>query len=184
MTYIITICAVALLLAVSLYLADKEQTRGRADGAMKALNIIEADFKPVEEPEPAPRPARESQTWRDSQIREYVKATNEQVYISPRLEKVMRRYAEQLRQVKKWEHYAAYAKKARTRKKYKNRLREYYSKEPAFRPVGIDSGHGIDSTAGAWWLLAPSPGEMSAYSLKSELNGLTFLPPVFWSYPE
>lgn len=184
MTSIIMICALALLLAFSLYLAAKEQAKGRAEGAMKTLNIMEADFRPVAEPEPAPRPARRSQTWEDSPSREIVKKTNEQFYISPSLEKVVRRYAEQLRRVKKWEHYAAHAKKARTRKKYRNRLREYYSREPAFRPAGLNSGHGIDSTAGGWWLRTPSPGEASSYPPISMLNGLILLPPVLWNYPD
>lgn len=174
MTYIITICAIVLLLAFSIYLAAKTQAEGRAEGAMKRLHIMEADFRPVAEPEPAPRPARRLQTWEDSPSREIVKKTNEQFYISPSLEKVVRRYAEQLRRVKKWEHYATHAKKARTRKKYRNRLREYYSREPAFRPAGLYSGHGINSTSGVWWLRTPGPG-VAAYSAPPSKMGGFFI---------
>lgn len=192
MTYIIIICAVALLLALSLYLAAKEQTKGRGEGALKTLDIMEADFEPVAEPEPA-RPARTfrlaytgpaqppswnnydtpKMTGRETKNVGRYTATFEGVYITPGLERAMRRYAEQLRRVKKWEHYAAHAKKARTRKKYRNRLREYYSREPAFRPAGLYSGHGINSTSGVQWLRTPGPG-VAAYSVPpSKMGGFS-----------
>ena len=165
MTFIITICAAVLLIAFSLYLAAEETT----GSVLEELKAMEADYVPLKETAPAARPARKSETWRDSPSRSIL--SHEASCISPSLKRAINKYAEQLRRVKKWEHYAAHAKKARTRKKYRNRLREYYSKEPAFRPWGLDSGRGIDSTAGGWWLRSPGPGAVAFNTAPSKMGG-------------
>lgn len=172
MTFIITICVVVLLLAIITMIDNQiEDTLEEVEAKQKAiaakLEVMEADYKTIETM--ADRLIRAAQE-RQNALLEPPKETAERVYIPPRVERTMRRYVEQLRRVKKWEHYAAHAKKARTRKKYRNRLREYYSREPAFMPAGIDSG--IATTAGGWWLRTPpGPGAAAYNTPPSKMGG-------------
>lgn len=134
---------VTALFALSLYLAAKEQAKGRADGVMKTLNIMEADFEPATEPVTKPTGKFSIPytghvllpTWSNYDASKMTiggaknvgsfTATFDRIYVSPGSERAIKRYAEQLRRVKRWRHYAVHAKKARTRKKYSKKLAKY-----------------------------------------------------------
>lgn len=138
---------------------------GRKDEAVEA---IDAEFKLLEEP--APPGARRSFTWQDSPSREIAS----QLFMEGLPEEVMRALrhnAKEMKKVQRWRHYAEHAKKGRTRKKYRNRLREYYWSRPA--PVfpgahtrywlpaspGYSSGRGLNSGSPEiiWWCRRPGP---------------------------
>lgn len=82
--------------------------------------------------------------------------------------RALRRNAEELKKVQKWRYYAAHAKKGRTRKKYRNKLREYHRSHPFpwyWLPSSMkltsglwySSGRGLDSGSPdeIWWRRNP-----------------------------
>lgn len=120
----------------------------------RAEEFIDAEYKPLDEPT-SPSCARRSHRCQDSPSREIASQTF-MAGLPAELKRSLRRNAEELKEVQKWRHYAAHAKKGRTRKKYRNKLREYYRSRPVpwwWLPSsmelssgpGYSSGRGLDS---------------------------------------
>lgn len=131
-----------------------------------AEEFIDAEFKPLDNPIPPPC-ARRSYGWQNSPSRAIASQTFMEG-LPVELKRVLRRNAEELKKVQKWHHYATHAKKRRTRKKYWNKLWEYYR----IRPIpwyglpssmeftsgpGYSSGQGLDSESPEviWWCRRP-----------------------------
>jgi len=74
-----------------------------------------------------------------------------QVDFLDKMIKYMRKKEQEQKQLRKWYHYATHAKKRRTRKKYRNKLRKYYASKPI-----IPSGN-WHYGSGAGLLPVPNP---------------------------
>lgn len=135
-------------------------------GRAHAEEFIDAEYQPLDEPTSPPY-ARRSRGWQDSPSREIASQTF-MAGLPAELKRALRRNAEELKEVQKWRHYAAHAKKGRTRKKYRNKLREYYRSRPVpwwWLPssMGLTSGpgyiggRGLDSGSPdeIWWRRNP-----------------------------
>lgn len=128
----------------------------------RAEEFIDAEYKPLDEPA-SPSCARRSHGWQDSPSREIASQTF-MAGLPAELKRALRRNAEELEKVQKWCHYAAHAKKGRTRKKCRNKLREYYRSRPVpwwWLPSSMEltSGRGLDSGSPdvIWWYRRPGP---------------------------
>ncbi len=148
------------ILALAFVLTELLCTRAKAKGA------IDVEFKPLDEPT-SPPCARRSHGWQDSPSREIAS----QLFVEglpAELKRALRRNAEELEKVEKWRHYAEHAKKGRTRKKYRNKLREYHRSHPfpwywlpssmeLTSGLGYSSGRGLDSGSHdvIWWRQNP-----------------------------
>ena len=118
--------------------------------------------------------ANSSQERRDGSFQKIVsQAFMEE--LPPEVKQALRRNVEELKKVQKWRHYADHARKGRTRKKYRNKLREYYKSRPASAFLGthdlywfpssivLTSGPGYSGGRGLnsgspeaiWWLRRP-----------------------------
>ena len=87
-------------------------------------DVIDAEYRPAEEPA-FPPCARRSHGWQDSPSRKLASQLFAES-VSPKLLQAMQRHTKELEKVQRWRYYAEYAKKGRTRKKYRNKLHEYY----------------------------------------------------------
>lgn len=136
-------------------------------------DVIDAEYRPAEEPA-FPHCARRSHGWQDSPSRKLASQLFAENLPSEVL-RAMQRHTKELEKVQRWRYYAEHAKKGRTRKKYRKKLREYYNEKPVYltagltsRPfldsgfsisggLGYSSGPGIDSGTSEklWWLCPP-----------------------------
>lgn len=132
----------------------------------RAEEFIDAEYEPLDEPT-LPSCARRSHGWQDSPSREIASQTF-MAGLPAELKRALRRNAEELEKVEKWRHYAEHAKKGRTRKKYRNKLREYHRSHPfpwywlpssmeLTSGLGYSSGRGLDSGSPdvIWWRRNP-----------------------------
>ena len=127
---------------------------------------IDAEYRPAEEL-PYPPCTRQSHGWQDSPSRELFS----QLFVEslpPEVLRAMQRHTKELEKVQRWRYYADHAKKGRTRKKYRKKLREDYKTRPVpwwWLPSSMEltsgpgyfSGPGLDSGASEvlWWLRKP-----------------------------
>lgn len=132
------------------------------DNKACAKEFIDAEFKPLDEP--TPQPDGGSWYWRQDSPLQKIASQTFMEELPPEVKRALRRNAEELEKVQKWCRYAAHAKKGRTRKKYRNKLREYYRSRPVpwwWLPSSMEltSGRGLDSGSPdvIWWYRRPGP---------------------------
>lgn len=126
-------------------------------------DVLDAEYRPAEVP--ASTPDDKSWYWRqDSALGGTFKEE-----LPSEVKRAFRRNAEELKKVQKWRYYAAHANKGRTRKKYRNKLREYHRSHPfpwywlpssmeLTSGSGYSSGRGLDSGSpdAIWWRRTPA----------------------------
>lgn len=169
MTYIQTVLfylSVLIFLAGLLLLAlsTKDQDAGG--------DVIDAEYRPAEEPA-FPPCARRSHGWQDSPSRKLASQLFAES-VSPKLLQAMQRHTKELEKVQRWRYYAEHAKKGRTRKKYRKKLREYYKGRPVFLTESLSSMPFLDSGVS----LASGPGYSSGKGLSS---GIPVSEAVWWA---
>ncbi len=125
-------------------------------------NVLDAEYRPAEVPASPP----DDKSWYWGQ--DGVPGETFKEELPSEVMRALRRNAEELKKVQKWRYYAAHAKKGRTRKKYRNKLREYHRSHPFpwyWLPSSMkltsglwySSGRGLDSGSPdeIWWRRNP-----------------------------
>lgn len=163
MTYI---QAALILLSVLLFAAGLLLLAFSPEGQDAEGDALDAEYRPVGAPT-APPSTGNYPGWQDSRLHGIASQTF-MAKLPSEVKRALRRNAEELEKVQKWRYYAAHAKKGRTRKKYRNKLREYYRSRPVpwwWLPssMGLTSGpgyiggRGLDSGSPdeIWWRRNP-----------------------------
>ena len=163
MTYI---QAALFLFSVLLFAAGLLLLAFPPEGQDAEGDALDAEYRPVGTPA-VPPSTGSSPGWQDSRLHG-ISSQTFMAQLSPEEKRAIRRNAEELEKAQKWRYYAAHAKKGRTRKKYRNKLREYYRSHSIpwyWLPSNMEltSGHGHSSGRGLdsgslgviWWFRRP-----------------------------